>query len=220
MKTTKKQMTFQELKNKLGDQNLVEADWSQHECGGWIYKTACVSGNAKIFGIVAGNAQICGNVLICINARVYGDAQIYGNAQICGNAQVCGDAEICGNARVYGNVLICGEAQIYDHVRVYGNVLICGNVQIYGNVRVYGNAQISGNVQIYGNVLEKSPLFIAGPKHNLFNSKRGFLMIGFREGTFDWWLENFREFAEEEGYSESEISEYYEYIKLFKVIGK
>ncbi len=46
------------------------------------------------------------------------------------------------------------------------------------------------------------------------------LKIGCIENTFDWWIENYKEIGKKENYSDGEISEYYEYIKLFKAIGK
>lgn len=57
-------MTFDELKIKLDNYDLKEADWTQHVCGGWIYKTAMVEGGTEIYGVVSGNAQVSGNARV------------------------------------------------------------------------------------------------------------------------------------------------------------
>lgn len=57
-------MTFAELQIKLDRFDLIEEEWSQHSCGGWIYKTAKADEAAKIEGIVSGNAWVSGDAWV------------------------------------------------------------------------------------------------------------------------------------------------------------
>ena len=63
-------------------------------------------------------------------------------------------------------------------------------------------------------------MYIQGTKHALTNSKHGYITIGCKTETFDWWLsEEAEKFAKEHGYSYGDIQEYKEYINLIKKIG-
>ena len=148
------------------------------------------------------------------NCWVYGDALIYGNAKVYGNARVYGDALIYGNARVYG------DAGVSDNARVYGDALISGNAWVYGNAWVSGNAGVSGNAWVSDNAWQTSPLYIQGTKHYLTNSRHGYITIGCKTETFDWWLsEEAEKLAKASGYTYGDIQEYKEYINLIKKVG-
>ena len=84
-------MTFKELNEKLGGCEAA-ADWKQTKDGGWVFKTARVSGNAIVFG----------NAIVSGDARVSGGAMVFGNARVFENARVSGDAQVFGNAQVFG----------------------------------------------------------------------------------------------------------------------
>lgn len=131
-----------------------------------------------------------GENAVVFSGHVYDNARVYGNAQVSGNAWVSGDARIYGNARVYGDA------------------------RIYGDARVYGDAHI------YGDAWDRSPLFIVGSRHSLTNCKKGYIQIGCHCKTIEWWYKNYKAVGKKEGYSEIEMKEYFEYIKLFKKIGK
>ena len=91
-------MTFNELKAKLGDANLLESDWHQHKNGGgWVQNSAHVDDTAfinekAIVYCLFGRPRVSGDARVSGNAWVYGDAWVYGNARVYGNAQVSGDA--------------------------------------------------------------------------------------------------------------------------------
>ena len=74
----------------------------------------------------------------------------------------------------------------------------------------------SGNAQVSGDAWEESPLFILGSRHSLTNAKHGHIQIGCHCKPTKWWLENFEDIGKKEAYTDSEIAEYGEYIKLFK----
>ena len=180
-------MTFDQLNAKLGGAEKPD-NWLQHSNGGgWVNKKAKIDPTVYI-----------GENAIVFSGILYGNARVYGNAQVSGNAWVYGNARVSGNARVYG------DAQVY------------GNAWVSGNAQVYGNAQVSGNARVYGDAWEKSPLFILGTKHSIFEPKKGFIQIGCNCQTPEWWLSSEgEEFARDNGYSDADIAEYRLYVHLF-----
>lgn len=55
----------------------------------------------------------------------------------------------------------------------------------------------------------KSPLFVMGTKHAVFQPKPGFIQIGCRAEKLSWWKTSEAElFAKKNGYDASEIKEY------------
>ena len=94
------------------------------------------------------------------------------------------------------------------------------NLEQDGDAWVSEDACVSGDARVYGDAWEKSPLYIQGTKFSLTNCKYGFLKIGCKEFSFDYWLENYKQIGKDNGFTTEEIEEYAEYIKLFKKIGK
>jgi hypothetical protein len=81
---------------------------------------------------------------------------------------------------------------------------------------VSGNAQVYGDAQVSGDAWKKSPLFIVGTKHSIFEPKKGFVQIGCKCETPEWWLsEKGETFAKENSYSDAEIKEYRLYVEMF-----
>jgi hypothetical protein len=95
-----------------------------------------------------------------------------------------------------------------------------GNAWVSGNAQVCGNALVSGNAQVSGNAWTHSPLYIQGSIFSLTNCKYGHIQIGCLCYSYTEWLKNYRKIGKEQGFSVKEIKEYFEYIKLFKKMGK
>ena len=91
---------------------------------------------------------------------------------------------------------------------------LSGNAWVYGDAEVYGNAWVYGNARVFGDAWEKSPLQIQGTKHFVCECKKGYLIIGCKEFTFEYWKENFKSIGESNNYTEKEIIEYSLYIDL------
>jgi len=85
---------------------------------------------------------------------------------------------------------------------------------VYGDAQVSGDARVYGDAMVYGDAWDKSPLQIQGTKHFINICAKGKLKIGCKCFEISFWLKNFREIGEKEGYSESEINEYEMYINI------
>lgn len=128
-------------------------------------------------------------------------------------------AKVDDTAFVGGNAIVWG--MVFGNARISGDAWVFGNAWVYGNAWVSDNAQVSGNAQVFGNTWTTSPLFIIGSKHSLTNAKHGYIQIGCKCETFQWWLsKEALAFAKESGYTAAEIEEYQEYVKLFMKVGK
>lgn len=57
-------------------------------------------------------------------------------------------------------------------------------------------------------------LFITGTKNSLNWYGTGIIHIGCHKKEIDWWVKNYKDIGKKEGYSEDEIEEYFEYIKI------
>jgi hypothetical protein len=103
---------------------------------------------------------------------------------------------------------------------VYGYAQVSGNARVCGYAQVSGDAQVSGNARVCGDAWVETPLFIQGTKHGVSNSAYGKLSIGCITLTFAEWKEQYKIIAKSEGYTEKQIKEYGELIKLATKIGK
>jgi hypothetical protein len=65
-----------------------------------------------------------------------------------------------------------------------------------------------------------SPLYIQGTRHALTNSRLGYITIGCREHTFEYWKKHYKTIGLAEGYAKEEIEQYGVFIELFSKIGK
>ena len=107
-----------------------------------------------------------------------------------------------------GGGLVQDTATVAETAYIGPNAQVSGNAQVYGNARVYGNALVSeGHWSV-------SPLQIQGSRDLLNICAPGVLKIGCYEHPIDYWLENYGEIGKENGYSESEMEEYFQYICL------
>ena len=123
-------------------------------------------------------------------------------------------------AVVEASVYVDGNARVSGDAQVYGNALVYGNAWVSGNALVYGDAWVSGNARVRGDAWETTPLYIAGMKHSLSNSRHGHILIGCHEHTFAYWLDHYKAIGRAEGYSEEEIKQYGLFIELFVRVGK
>jgi len=137
-----------------------------------------------------------------------GEGWVYKTAIVEDSAYIGEDAQVFGNTRVYGDA------------QVYGNTQVSGDARVSGDAQVYGDAWVYGNTRVYGDAWEVSPLYIQGTKHSITNCKHGYIQIGCEIHTFDELIKNYKKIGKQYDYTDKEIKEYYEYIKLFKKIGK
>ena len=109
---------------------------------------------------------------------------------------------------------ISGNAWVYGNAEVHGNSEVSGDALVSGNARVYGNAEVHGNAEVSGDDWEKSTLQIQGTFNFLNVYKKGFLKIGCKEFSLEFWKENFEKIGKENGYTDEQIIEYGLYIDL------
>ncbi len=95
-----------------------------------------------------------------------------------------------------------------------------GGGLIQNTALVDETAQVSGNAQVSGYAWDTRPLYIAGVRHGLTNSRWGHLTIGCHEHTFEYWQEHYRAIGRAEEYTKEEIEQYGLFIQLFAKIGK
>ena len=131
-----------------------------------------------------------------------------------------GEGWVYKTAIVEDSAYIGEDAQVFGNTRVYGDAQVYGDAWVYGNTRVYGDARVSGKAWVSGGAWEVSPLYIQGTKHSITNCKHGYIQIGCEIHTFDELIKNYKKIGKQYDYTDKEIKEYYEYIKLFKKIGK
>jgi len=195
----------------------VDCKWGKAgDKGGWVEseKNIHPSFDCEEKGVISGNAEISGNAVIS-GGVIRGDAVISGNAVISGGV-IRGDAVISGNAEISGGEISGGE--ISGGV-ISGGVIrggeISGGVIRGGEIRggVIRGGEISGGV-IRGGEWVKSPLQIQGTKHFVNESKKGYLQIGCKNFTFEYWKENFESIGKANNYTDKEIKEYSSYIDL------
>ena len=135
-----------------------------------------------------------------------------------------------GGAWIFKDAIISEEAFIGEQAVVWGGTIRGGIIEggtIWGGT-IWGGTIRGGTIwggtirggTIRGGTWKTTPLFLCGSKHSLSNAKPGYIQIGCRLETFDWWLKNGKAFAKENGYTAKEITEYTVYVKLFKKLGK
>ena len=97
---------------------------------------------------------------------------------------------------------------------------IGGFIEKESNLSHEDNAWVEDNAVVSGSTWNESPLYIKGSKFALTNCKHGYIHIGCLCYSFDEWLKNYEEIGKENNFTDKEIKEYYEYLVLFKKIGK
>jgi len=73
---------------------------------------------------------------------------------------------------------------------------------------------VKRGIKVYGDAFDKSPLQIQGTRHFVNECKKGYLKIGCKEFTFEYWKENFESIGKANNYTDKEIKEYSSYIDL------
>lgn len=113
-----------------GEHNL------SHEGDAWVYDTALVMDNAKVYG----NAQVR-------YSKLTDNAEIFDNVRISYGSEMESELEytqvwIGDNAKIYGDVILHNnrELHISGNARVYGNAGFHNNMVIH----IWSNADISG----------------------------------------------------------------------------
>ena len=137
------------LNIKKGDRGglIDNEDNLSQEGDCWIYLTAKVSGDARVYD----NAKVWRFAKVSGNAKVYGDARVYDYAMISDCACVSGKAMISDGVEVYGDAVISGNAFVCKKARVYENAKVYGEAQVYGDVEVCGNVKLhSPRINRYG----------------------------------------------------------------------
>ena len=185
----------------------IDCKWGKAgDKGGWVEKEENIHpdfNNAEK-GYISGG-EISGNAVISggeISGGYIRGGEISGNAVISGGY-------ISGNAVIRGNAVISSGY-------ISGNAVISGG-EISGGY-ISGDAVIRGGYisggYISGGDWGKSPLQIQGTKHFVNECKKGYLKIGCKEFTFEYWKENFERIGKANNYTDLEIKEYSLYIDL------
>ncbi len=219
-------MTFTELRQHL-EIPMIQAEWTKHRDGGWVYHLAHVDPTATIQGIVGpGSPVVQDKASVLKGARIYGNARmgnwavISGPSELSGTAVMRDRANVFGSARVSGNSLLRGYTRVFDNARVYGNAQVGDMAKVCGDSHVHGEATLSGDIAITNGSWDKPPLYIQGSIWSAFNGAPGKITIGCNTGTFNWWVKNYKMLAEEHELTPDEKSEYWSYIKLITKLGK
>ena len=162
------------------------------------------------------------------------DAWLYKDASACGDAIIRG-GEIRGGV-IWGGEIRGGEIRggvirggvIWDGVIRDGVIrggVIRGGVIWSGEIKggEIKGGEIRGGVifggEICGGVIWKTPLQFCSGRHYAIVSQPGWLKIGCKQFTFDYWGDNFKKIGEDEGYSEIEIIQYKIIIEMAKKFG-
>lgn len=107
------------------------------------------------------------------------------------------------------------DAWLYKDASACGDAIIRGG-EIRGGV-IRGGVIFGG--EICGGVIWKTPLQFCSGRHYAIVSQPGWLKIGCKQFTFDYWGDNFKKIGEDEGYSEIEIIQYKIIIEMAKKFG-
>ena len=126
------------------------------------------------------------------------------------DASACGDAIIRGG-EIRGGVIRGGEIRRGE---IWSGVIKGGEIR--GGV-IRGGVIFGG--EICGGVIWKTPLQFCSGRHYAIVSQPGWLKIGCKQFTFDYWGDNFKKIGEDEGYSEIEIIQYKIIIEMAKKFG-
>lgn len=112
-----------------------------------------------------------------------------------------------GGGMVADTATVDPAAYVGPDACVYGDARVYGDAYVYGVARVCGNAYVYGDARVSGGEWSRTPLYVAGPRHAITNSRPGHFKIGCHEAPFDWWLTKAAEqFARGEGYSDEDIA--------------
>ncbi len=103
---------------------------------------------------------------------------------------------------------------------VSGKAQVSGGAWVSEEARVFGEARVSGKAWVSEEAWAKSPLYIQGTRHPLSLCSFTEIAIGCKIQTIKAWKENYKEIGRAEGYTDSEIKEYGEYIEIFASASK
>ena len=147
------------------------------------------------------------------------DAWLYKDASACGDAIIRG-GEIRGGV-IWGGEIRGGEIRggVIRGGVIWSGVIWSGVIkggEIRGGV-IRGGVIFGG--EICGGVIWKTPLQFCSGRHYAIVSQPGWLKIGCKQFTFDYWGDNFKKIGEDEGYSEIEIIQYKIIIEMAKKFG-
>ena len=200
----------------------------------WLYKDASACGDAiirggEIRGGVIWGGEIRGGVIWSgvIRDGVIWSGVIWGGVIWSGvifGGEIKG-GEIRGG-EICGGVIRGGEIRggVIRGGVIWGGVIwsgvIKGGVIWVGVIRagvIRGGVIFGG--EICGGVIWKTPLQFCSGRHYAIVSQPGWLKIGCKQFTFDYWGDNFKKIGEDEGYSEIEIIQYKIIIEMAKKFG-
>jgi len=128
---------------------------------------------------------------------------------------------------IESNITIEKYARIGSFCRIAANSLIGRDARVENSVILGRNFTLAPEKDIPSGILLDSNLklqcslpVIYGSKHAVYWRSKTRLAIGCDAYPIDFWLEKYRKMGEIAGYSEKEIEEYYEYIKLMIKLGQ
>ncbi|MHA1859137.1 MAG: hypothetical protein ACTSUU_06800 [Candidatus Thorarchaeota archaeon] len=91
---------------------------------------------------------------------------------------------------------------------------VSGNAQVYGDARVYGDAQVYGDARVYGDAWGQSPIYIQGSAHCVSTVSHSEIAVGCEIRSVACWLKHYRRIGRCNNYSDSQIVEYGEILRL------
>jgi len=102
----------------------------------------------------------------------------------------------------------------YNEISDLKEMLLKNNISIGYEASIGDMASIGYRASIGDNIKLITGLFINGSKHSVTYVGEGKISIGCHTKEISWFKKNYKKIGETEGYLESEIKEYYNYILI------
>ncbi len=123
-----------------------------------------------------------------------------------------------GNGWVENTVIIPENICVPATSRIWGKARIGDNARIGNGARIGDNARIGNGASIGNWAKTRPPIQIQGTRDLLCEFSDTHVSIGCEIHPLVWWLDHYQEKGTEHNYSESQINEYGEYLKLIVAI--
>jgi acyl-[acyl carrier protein]--UDP-N-acetylglucosamine O-acyltransferase len=136
-------------------------------------------------------------------AKIGEDSEVHRNSEIGYRAEI-GDGVIISAYAIVGQDVVIG-----DHCRIGCNAIICEGVHLGPGVVIGDTATIASMAEF--NV---SPLYIVGSRDPVCQMSADWLIIGTTDAHIDRWVAHYRDMLYSQDYSQEEIEEYADYIRL------
>ena len=113
------------------------------------------------------------------------------------------------------------KKELSDRGITIGHEASIGNEASIGHRASIGHgASIGHEASIKDGASIVKTIFITGTRHTVNWYGEDNIHIGCHSKKISWWKKNYKMIGEKEGYSEAEIKEYYEYIKICETLQK